>query len=101
MADLTKDHHIKGSGKRTNGNNMNVTINYDLTYHYDLQAQNIVVTNTQFTVTPSDDYDHGIPGWGFNDAFMMVKPDTPLPNEHAYYINGSHQGSRGQMMFLE
>ncbi|WP_141685733.1 hypothetical protein, partial [Limosilactobacillus reuteri] len=57
MNDLTKDHHEIGSNHQTNGGNMDVTISWDITWHYDLTSQNVIVTNAKVDVTPSEDYD--------------------------------------------
>ena len=96
LNDLTKDHHEIGSNHQTNGGNMDVTISWDITWHYDLTSQNVIVTNAKVDVTPSEDYDRDQTGKpGFTDALMIVKPDTPLPNENTYYIAGSNLAENG------
>ena len=96
LNNLTKDHHEIGSNHQTNGGNMDVTISWDITWHYDLTSQNVIVTNAKVDVTPSEDYDHDQTGKpGFTDALMIVKPDTPLPNENTYYIAGSNLAENG------
>lgn len=75
---------------------MDVTISWDITWHYDLTSQNVIVTNAKVDVTPSEDYDRDQTGKpGFTDALMIVKPDTPLPNENTYYIAGSNLAENG------
>lgn len=89
---LSADQHTTGSERFTNGGYMDVTCNYDITWHYDKNTGNVVVTNVQVNLVRKDPEKYADMTNGFWDSYAFVKPDAQLPHEKGTYPWGDAPG---------
>ena len=92
MQALVSDQHTRGTQTYTNGGYMNLTCNYDITWHYDIIRDQVIVTNVDVNLTRKDPEKYTWMTNGFWDSFAFVKPDAAIPHENGTYTWADEPG---------
>lgn len=85
MRNLASDQHTKGTQTYVNGGYMNLTCNYDITWHYDISKDQVIVTNADVKLVRKDPEKYADMTNGFWDSFAFVKPNATIPHEDGTY----------------
>lgn len=85
MRNLASDQHTKGTQTYVNGGYMNLTCNYDITWHYDVAKDQVTVTNADVKLVREDPEKYADMTNGFWDSFAFVKPNATIPHEDGTY----------------
>ena len=64
---------------------MNLTCNYDITWHYDVAKDQVTVTNADVKLVREDPEKYADMTNGFWDSFAFVKPNATIPHEDGTY----------------
>ena len=86
---LSSDQHATGQVNWDNGGYMNAHPTYDITWHYDLQRNKVVVTNVHVSI-PSGKAPKT--GGGFWDAYVIKRPNDPAPAKDSRTFPYGKQG---------
>lgn len=89
MRQYTSDHHSTGSLHWTNGGYTNITVDYDLTWHWDTSKNKVVVTNNKMNISRTDPEKKG---GGYWDAWVYAAPGTSIPT-----FTGTFSGNEGDV----
>lgn len=82
-----------------NGGFINLTYKYDLTWHYDKQTDEAVITNAAINIVRGDPQKVSTaPGTGFWDTVTFAIPTAPLPHEDGIAI-GDLPGVSGESLW--
>lgn len=65
---------------------INLTLSYDLTWHYDITRNTVIVTNSDVTLKEDERTYQTSGKYGFWDTVIFVKPNTILPSEPGHFI---------------
>lgn len=89
---ITSDQHATGSypiifGQKDGQNYFNYDVNYDVTYHWDTDANKILVTDVKLNLVR---HDPELRGGGFWDAIAVVAPDANVPTETGVFGEGAN-----------
>ncbi len=100
---LTTDQHATGSSFFMNGSDnkngyMKIDYNYDVTYHYNMATDQIIVTNIKINLNREEPTQKGN---GFWDTVIFANPNANLPQELGnYYLpNGDLPGINGDSLW--
>lgn len=87
MRALEQDHHTVFADKILNGGYTNIDYHVDVTWHYDANSGNVVVTNVN---TSLDRHDPEKRGGGFWDVVTINNPNLQIPNEPGIFWDGTN-----------
>lgn len=100
---LESDQHAIGSSFFKNGDDnkngyMKIDYNYDVTYHYNLDTDQIIVTNIKIQLNREEPTQKG---GGFWDTVVFTSPNASLPQElgNFYLPNGDFPGTNGDSLW--
>lgn len=86
LSELQQDHHAIGTAHYTNGGLINLTLSYDLTWHYDVVRNTVIVTNSNVTLKENERTYQTNGNYGFWDTVIFERPDIALPSEPGHFI---------------
>lgn len=87
-----KTHVIPWTYHIDNGNYVDLTAHANITWHYDLQQNSVIVDKLDLTLDRKNPQKRG---GGFWDTFIFTKPQAPLPHEE-----GTFHGVDGDMSYV-
>lgn len=87
MQALEQDHHTVFADKILNGGYTNIDYHVDVTWHYDANNKNVVVTNVNASL---DRHDPEKRGGGFWDVVTINNPNLQIPNEPGIFWDGTN-----------
>lgn len=100
---LTTDQHAKGTSFFMNGSDhkngyMKIDYNYDVTYHYNIAKDQIIVTDVKIKLNREEPTQKGN---GFWDTVIFANPNANLPQELGNYFlpNGDLPGTNGDSLW--
>lgn len=100
---LTTDQHAKGTSFFMNGSDhkngyMKIDYNYDVTYHYNIAKDQIIVTDIKIKLNREEPTQKGN---GFWDTVIFANPNANLPQELGNYFlpNGDLPGTNGDSLW--
>ena len=86
LSELQQDHHAIGTAHYTNGGLINLALSYDLTWHYDVVRNTVIVTNSNVTLKENERTYQTNGNYGFWDTVIFERPDIALPSEPGHFI---------------
>ena len=89
----TKDNVTHWTYHIDNGYFVDLTADADITWHYDIATDNVVVTNLQLKLNRQNPPKRG---GGFWDTFIFTQPQAQLPTE-----TGTFLGSNGDLDYIK
>lgn len=76
-----------------NGYFVDLTADADITWHYDVSQDSVIVTGLKLNLTRKDPKNRG---GGFWDTFIFTRPQAPLPTE-----DGTFLGANGDLNYIK